>query len=89
MNLDFLKYWQADEIAECVDTSAHLSKDESRDLYSKLWAIAHEQVKLNKTLTEHGDEYGNEAKYYLIDEYLNTYSDLTEKELTAIKLGMG
>tara|TARA_R100000808_G_C2093957_1_gene113314 strand:+ start:273 stop:554 length:282 start_codon:yes stop_codon:yes gene_type:complete len=88
MNIDFLKYWQADEIAECVDTSPYLSKDEARALYVKLWTIAHEQVKLNRTLTEHGDEYGNEAKFYLIDEYLDTYSVLTEKELMAIKLSI-
>ncbi len=88
MNIEFLKYWRGDEIAECVSTKPYLTEEENKDLYVKLYDIAGEQVKLRKRLNEWGEEYGSEAKFYLADEFLSHFSSLTEKELVAIKKGM-
>ena len=88
MNIEFLKYWRGDEIAECVSTKPYLTEEENRDLYVKLWDIASEQVKIRKRLDKWGEEYGREAKFYFTDEFLSHFSSLTEKELAAIKKGM-
>ena len=89
MSIQFLKYWRGDEIAECVSTKPYLTEEENRNLYVKLWDIAREQVKLRKRVIKYGDDVvGNEARFYLTDEFLSHFSSLTEKELSAIKKGM-
>ena len=88
MNIDFLKYWRGDEIAECINTAPHLTLEENRDLYIKLYDIAAEQVKLRKVRSKYGYEYGREARFCLTDEFLSHFSSLTQKELAAIKWGM-
>jgi len=37
-----LGIWTADQIAECVDYENHLTEDEGRDLYVKLWGFLSE-----------------------------------------------
>ena len=39
---DGLEYYTADEVAECLNYEEHLTKEEGKDLYRKLWGFLHE-----------------------------------------------